>query len=1030
MKLKFKHQPYQFDAVQAIVDCFKGQPRQNSLSYRIDPGRAKQGQTERLELDPGFKNASLSIHENAILENIKTVQKGFNIPLSNALTEFRNASYQPMSATYKPGCDINLDIEMETGTGKTYCYLRTIFELNKQYGWNKFIIIVPSIAIREGVYHSIKNTAEHFAGDYGKKARFFVYNSKNLHEIEEYSTDAGIGIMVINIQAFNATGKDNRRIYEKQDDFQSRRPIDVIASNRPILILDEPQKMGGKATLEALPKFEPLFILRYSATHAVRHNLVYRLDALDAYNQKLVKKIGVRGISVRGLPGNKSYIYLSGIEISRANPIARIEIEVRNANGDIKRKIVKLSNGARLIDESNGLQQYDGFVISDIDARNDTVEFTNGVRLVAGDAINDHSEATIRRIQIRESIEAHFTKERELFARGIKVLSLFFIDEVVKYRDYSFEDAMGEYARVFEDEYIRKRDEILGQLEIDTPEYIQYIKGIDVKRTHKGYFSIDKKTKRDADSEFKGSEKISDDTDAYDLILKDKEKLLGFDEPTRFIFSHSALREGWDNPNVFVIGMLKNPNNNNETTRRQEVGRGLRLCVNQKGDRVDDPATVHDVNVLTVVTSESYAAFVTGLQSELAAIISYRPSKATAEYFVGKVMRHEAGNITITENVARQIYKYLLKNDYVNDDDTISEVYKENKSNGSLEELPSDLATHKDAIFALIDAVFDPSKLPHIGDDRKPKPVRFNKENFDKVEFQELWKRINHKAIYFVNFDEAELVEKCIHALNKGLNVDILRYFVETGIQRDQITDTQLKNSDAFADMSTRAETEKGSAFSNVTYDLLGEVAKATELPRKTIEGILSKIESSIFAQFNQNPESFISQAARIVNEQKSTAFIEHVQYNKVDGSYDVGIFTADKTRQEFTQASELLKKHVYDYVVTDSQVERNFANALEASTEVSVYAKLPRGFKIPTPVGDYNPDWAISFRDGSVKYIYFVAETKGSMSSMTTSILENSKIDYASKFFNAISLPEGEHSVKYARIANYFDLINAVKRD
>jgi type III restriction enzyme len=600
VKLKFKVQPYQTQAVTAVVDCFAGQPMSNGITYRMDPGR--KAQTSAFE--EGFKNADLALTELQVLANIKDVQRRQNLPLSDKLVA-------------SAGCRINLDIEMETGTGKTYCYIKTIFEMNKRYGWSKFIVMVPSIAIREGVHKSLQITADHFTESYGKKARFFIYNSKRLHELESFSSDAGINVMVINIQAFAARGADNRRIYEELDDFQSRKPIDVIASNRPILILDEPQKMEGAATMEALPKFKPLMILRYSATHKTQHNRVHRLDALDAYNQKLVKKIAVRGIQTRGLAGTNAYLYLEGIEISKKAPVARLEIEVKLASGEIKRQLRRLEFRDDLFAESGELDQYrDGFTISQIDARNDTVEFTNGVVLQAGEATGDVSERDIRRIQIRETIKAHLDKEKQLFAQGIKVLSLFFIDEVVKYRDYAQPDEKGEYARVFEEEYELLKAEYLAELAIDNDAYRKHLAGIDAAKTHNGYFSIDKKTNRLKDPSVGARSVDSDDVDAYDLILKDKERLLSFAEPTRFIFSHSALREGWDNPNVFVMCMLKH--SDNTVSRRQEVGRGLRLSVDQNGDRMDNPAVVHDINVLTVVASESYRNFVAGLQKEIA----------------------------------------------------------------------------------------------------------------------------------------------------------------------------------------------------------------------------------------------------------------------------------------------------------------------------------------------------------------------------------------------------------------------------
>lgn len=658
MKLKFKVQPYQTHAVEAVVDCFSGQPMVNGVTYRIDPGLKAQASV----FEDGFKNADIAISDDQVLANIKDVQRRQNLPISNALVS-------------RAGCKFNLDVEMETGTGKTYCYIKTVFELNKRYGWSKFIVMVPSIAIREGVYKSLQITADHFAEIYGKKARFFIYNSKKLNELESFSSDAGINIMVINVQAFAAKSADNRRIYDELDDFQSRKPIDVIAGNRPIVILDEPQKMEGAATMEALPKFKPLMILRYSATHRTQHNRVHRLDALDAYNQKLVKKIAVRGIQTRGLAGTNAYLYLESIEISRKAPIARVELEVRLKSGEIKRLVRRLEFGDDLFVVSGELDQYrDGFTISQIDARNDTVEFTNGLVLRAGDAVGDVAERDIRRIQIRETIKAHFDKEKQLFDQGIKVLSLFFIDEVVRYRDYAQADEKGE----------------------------------------------------------------------------------GF-----------------------------------------------------------------------------------------------------------------------------------------------------------------------------------------------------------------------------------------------------------------ELTDSTTERG--------------GSIHSTVRYDLLGKIGESAELTRRTVAEILSGIQPRVFEQFRDNPEHFISEASRIISEQKATMVIERLAYDGLSDRYDIDIFTANQTGQDFSGASAKLKHHIYDYVITDSDVERRFAGELDASDEVVVYAKLPRGFLIPTPVGDYNPDWAIAFRAGAVKHIYFVAETKGTMSSLKLREIENTKIACARKFFDEIGQRISEDRVKYDVVDSYEALMDLV---
>lgn len=1021
MKLKFKVQPYQTSAVESVVDCFAGQLNTAGLTYRIDPGISKaqkkaaatgqKGFAYEEEQQTGFRNPDLQLTDAQLLTNIHAVQRRQNLPLSDKLVS-------------SAGCKVNLDVEMETGTGKTYCYVKTFFEMNKRYGWTKFIVVVPSIAIREGVLKSLEITAEHFTESYGKKARFFAYNSKQLHHLESFSSDAGINVMVINIQAFNATGKDNRRIYDELDDFQSRKPIDVISSNRPILILDEPQKMEGKKTLEALAKFKPLMILRYSATHKTNHNKIHRLDALDAYNQKLVKKIAVRGIAVKGLAGTNAYLYMESIEISKKAPVARIEMEVRQGGG-IKRIVKRLERGKDLFGESNELDQYRGFVIAQIDANKDTVEFTNGHILSAGDATGDITEMAIRRIQIREAIRAHLEKEQVLFAQGIKVLSLFFIDEVVKYRDYSQADEQGEYARIFEEEYEQLKTEYLGELALDNEAYRKYLAGIHVGRTHNGYFSIDKKGRMvDTLKTAKSEKEQSTDVDAYDLILKKKEQLLSFDEPTRFIFSHSALREGWDNPNVFVMCMLKH--SDNTISRRQEVGRGLRISVNQHGDRMDNPATVHDVNILTVVASESYKDFVGNLQREISDSLSARPRKADEAYFTGKVITTETGTVEITAGLAKQIYKYLLKNDYTDDADQVAEAYHEAKANGTLAALPPELAPHAEQIFGLIDSVFSESQLPDMGDDRKPKTNPLN-ANFEKKEFKALWSRINQKAVYRVEFDSSELIRNSIRTLDKELRVAPLQYTIQSGLQGDEITDAQLRSGDGFVLTNTSVETHNASIHSMVTYDLLGKIAENTQLTRKTIAEVLSGVQTAVFKQFKQNPEHFIAESSRLINEQKATIIIERLSYDNIAETHDIDIFTAGQSKQDFTKASEKLKNHIYDYVITDSKVEREFVKELDTSTEVVVYAKLPRGFLIPTPVGDYNPDWAISFKEGSVKHIYFVAETKGSMSSMELRAIEHTKIECARKFFAEINRKIDPEHVKYDVVTSYGKLMEIV---
>ena len=1034
MKLKFKLQAYQTDAVESVADCFKGQPCAEGVKYRVDPGAEKAEpagyRQQSFPKESSFKNEGIVLTEPQILENIQTVQRRQHLPQSQSLKEFKTVkkdafvvdrAYTEKALNIAP---YHLDVEMETGTGKTYCYIKTVFEMNARFGWTKFIVVTPSIAIREGVCKSLEITAEHFQERYDKKARFFIYNSRQLHNLESFSSDAGINIMVINVQAFNARGKDNRRIYEKLDDFQSRRPIDVIKANRPILILDEPQKMEGAKTLESLEDFNPLFILRYSATHKTQHNRVHRLDALDAYNKKLVKKIAVRGVSVKGLSGANAYLYLESIEVSRRAPVARVEIEVKRSAG-ITRIIRKLNKGDNLYEISGELNQYKGFVITDINAVTDTLEFTNGHQLQAGEATGDVNEITLRRIQIREAIKAHFEKEQLLYRQGIKVLTLFFIDKVAKYRLYTEAgEEGGEYAKIFEEEYTNALNEV--KRDCTHEGYKKHLDGIPANRTHSGYFSIDKKSKRLVDPKMNATEKKrgeASDVNAYDLILKDKERLLSFDEPTRFIFSHSALREGWDNPNVFVICTLKH--SDNTISRRQEVGRGLRIAVNQAGERQDDPATVHQTNVLTVVASESYKDFVTALQKDISESLSERPRTANAEYFTGKSMQTAEGAVEITQDMAEGIEFYLIQNGYVDRKKNIAQKYHDALKDEELAELPEDLQPYKEQVFQLIDSVYSDAKLPQIGDGRKSKPNSLN-SNFKKKEFKELWSRINRKAAYSVHFDSAELVEKSIQALNKKLHVTPLQYTVQRGEQADNISPELVASGESFEMKEISAGYSAHSIHSQVEYDLIGKVAQKVQLTRRTATEILAGLEKSLFALFKTNPEDFISSVAGLIQEQKATVIIEHLSYNAISETHDIDIFTNEQIKQDFGKAGEPLKRHIYDYVITDSRVERTFVRELDASAEVVVYAKLPKGFSIPTPVGNYTPDWAISFREGAVKHVYFVAETKGSMSSLQLREIEETKTECARKFFDEISRKIHPKNVKYG-VVNSFDKLMEV---
>ena len=1029
MKFQFKIQQYQTDAVNSVVNIFAGQPFSDRVSYVRDLGINKKNPYTQISLfnEPGspdddaaigFENARLVLTPGQLLQNIRNMQARNNIKQSETLVSHLGAC--------------SLDVEMETGTGKTYVYIKTIFELNKRYGWSKFIVVVPSIAIREGVYKTFQITQDHFMEHYGKKARFFVYNSQNLTELDNFSASSGINVMIINIQAFNtslkedARSKEARRIYEKLDEFGSRRPIDVIKANRPILILDEPQKMGGDKTQKALANFNPLFCLNYSATHVQHHNLVYVLDAVDAYNKRLVKKIEVKGFEVKNLRGTDRYLFLENIIISpKKPPMAKIELEIKYQKS-INRETRILGVGDDLYVESNEMEQYKGYHISDIDPIRGTVTFTNGVVLSRGEVIGDVSEKDLRRIQIRETIISHFEKEKHLFKLGIKTLSLFFIDEVAKYRKYNEagEEVNSEYGEMFEQEYISVLNDYIT-LE-DTP-YVRYLKSIDPAKTHAGYFSIDKHGRK-VDSPTKRGSDESDDISAYDLILKDKERLLSFEEPVRFIFSHSALREGWDNPNVFQICTLKH-GGASPTQKRQEVGRGLRLCVNQRGERMDVEKcadSVHSINVLTVIASEGYKNFVADLQTGIKEALYERPTKATVEYFTGKTVMVGEKTHVLNMQEARDIYRYLIKNDYIDNNDGITESYRTDLENNRLAPLPESLVPFGEGVHALIQSVFDESVLSRmIENGNKTKiPENALNENFYKKEFQTLWNYINRQYAYTVEFDSRELIEKAIKHINENMYVSQLQYTVTVGRQADELDGNAIALGNSFVRENARTETLKHAATSQIKYDLIGKIAEGTTLTRRTVAAILAGLEKPVFACFKQNPEEFIAKAIRLIKEQKATMIVEHISYDQIEKQYDSSIFTAEKGSSDITKAFRA-KKNIQDYVFTDGiaekSVERRFAEDMDKADEVCVYAKLPKGFAIPTPVGNYSPDWAIAFYEGTVKHIYFIAETKGTMESLNLRPIEQAKIKCARKLFNQLSTSK----VKYHDVDSYQSLLN-----
>lgn len=1039
MKLQFKEQDFQIHAVKAVVDCFEGQPLKTNrftLERAAEIKRkAKQAALGvqaldfTIEEEIGYRNSAIQVSETQILKNIQQVQQQNDLHESQQIERPKGVKL-----------GYNLTIEMETGTGKTYTYIRTMYELHKKYGWSKFIVIVPSIAIREGVFKSFEVTQDHFQETFGHKINPFIYNSGRPQDIENFASDSRISVMIINTQAFNAKGADARRIYQELDQFGTRRPIDIIAQTNPILIIDEPQSVDGAKTLESMQDFNPLFTLRYSATHKVEYNKVYRLDALDAYNKRLVKKIQVKGINLKGTTGTTGYLYLEEISLSTTKPpFAVVEFEKRTATGNITRSRQKLPEGANLYELSGNMPAYKNQTITEINGYLNKIT-VGGEDLYPGDILNDKDEHAFRRVQIRECILSHLKKEKELFSQGIKVLSLFFIDTVEKYRVYDElgEQQLGEYAQIFEEEYDKIKHEFLDLFQKDYNDFLyetdpakvhkgympitfeDYLKRDTASNVHNGYFSIDKKGKTVDPSIKRGSDE-SDDVSAYDLIMKDKERLLSFEEPTRFIFSHSALKEGWDNPNVFQICALKNAESGSLTRRRQEVGRGMRLCVNDHGVRQDFELIgdrVHELNKLTVIASESYEAFAKGLQKEIADTLKDRPQRAEINYFVGKIISNEQGEeMRITEDDAKKIQFKLIVGEVIDEDYKITAKGKELIEQGKIT-LPEKLEPFKDSVCKLLQSIYTGAEFKP-EDERKTIVLTTNK-NFKKKEFQDLWDKINLKTIYEVQFDSDKLIEDAKIKINAQLNISDRLYEVKTGELEDG-TAEQIREGNLVRESERETLKLKTNLYSNTLYDVVGEIEVQTNLTRRTIVEILKKVHQEKFLLIRKNPEEFISKSSKLINEVKASLIINNIVYHKTEERHDSRtVFSNDK---HALRNSEHLKKHVYDFLTSDSKIESDFAKALENSTEVVVYAKLPKSFYVSTPVAKYSPDWAIVFDKEKVRHIYFVAETKGSDSDLDLREIEKLKIHCATEHFKVIAGKE----VTFTKVASYERLMEII---
>ena len=1037
MKIKFKNQEFQSEAVNAVIDVFEGQPYVKSEKYKYELGvlsGIEKKLSEEEDFNIGFRNTNIQLTDIELLQNIHKVQRDKKLDFSKELIK----DYGRCS----------LDISMETGTGKTYVYIKTMFELCKRYGWKKFIIIVPNIAIKEGVLKNLKMTAEHFRYEYKENIKVISYNSNKLYELDDFVSDGNLSVLIINIQAFNkkgknkATNKELSIIHSVRDDFNSRKPIDIIASTNPIIILDEPQRINGEATSDALKDFNPLFAINYSATHAKKNNLIYVLDTVDAYNKKIIKRIEVVGISLSNVSTNNGYVYLKNINIYPDKaPVATVEIEFMQSNGGLIRKTKHISKGSNL-EKISGLAQYNGFIVNEIDGCRNTVSFINGVNLHLGEIHGKIDVLTARKIQIRETISTHFRKEEFNFNNNIKTLSLFFIDEVKNYRIYdeAGNKLLGTYGNIFEQEYKLLRKEFLNDLKEkhgEDYEYYKYLSDIDVKNTHNGYFSIDN-SNREVNGKIDKSTDLSSDISAYELILRNKERLLSLDEHTRFIFSHSALREGWDNPNVFQICTLKDVIYKEKSKFdgcHQEIGRGLRLCVNGEGDRMDYSLLqdrIFDYNTLTIITSERYEKFIDELMSDIKTSLYERTEEIVPSYFVGKNIIGTSRQIT--EKEAMNIIMYLSKNDYIDGNYKVTNKFIEDNENEKLKPFEG-LDYLKETVILLVSkSAADIVLEKNIGSATTKSSNEINPDNFDK--FKDLWEKINDKFVYHVEFNDNDLVEKSVDEINRLLNVPALKYIIEVGSQKEKIDSREVMHGTIFEEKISIKADDVRVVYDTHKYDLIGEIVSIVNLSRKTVGEILRKIDEYTFNLFKVNPDEFISKAGEIILNVKADLITENIdkndknktriKYKKIEGEkFSKDIFEKELYENGNSNVCGPLDKHIKKFLKYDSKVELELAKDMDKSNDIIVYAKLPRAYRIPTPVGYYSPDWAILFDNKNVKHIYLVAESKGSTNMGELRGVERAKIACANLLYSRYN----KTFIKYSVVANFDDLFKAVNK-
>ena len=980
MKIKFEDLEYQDEAIKSITRVFEGQETLVS-NFTVEIASNTQltlGNSSTVELtDLGIAN-NIKVYEEEILQNIQKIQIENGLPQTKELNKN----------------NLNFCIEMETGTGKTYVYLKTIMELNKKYGFKKFIIVVPSIAIKEGTNKALEMTRDNFKSLYDNtNYNYFTYDSQKLEQVRSFATSNNIEIMIINIGAFNKSFKDPEKedranvIHRYNDRLSGYKPIDFISQTRPIVIIDEPQSVDTtEKSKEAISSLNPLFTLRYSATHREKENLMYKLDSIDAYEKKLVKEIEVAGIKA---PENYNGVYIKVVSIKagKAGITAELELDVRQKSG-ISRAVKKVTKGQILEDITKNID-YEGFNVVDISAiEGDTWIDLGKEKLVVGQILGGQNPETVKRLQIRKTIEEHLEKEKRLNPLGIKVLSLFFIDRVSNYRSHDEDGTLvkGKYYKWFEEEYMSL---------IRTGNYTPIGTNIvdienSLEKTHNGYFSGDKKKLKSGEEftiEKDTNGTANSDDDTYSLIMKDKEKLLSFDEPLRFIFSHSALKEGWDNPNVFQICTLNETNS--EIKKRQEIGRGLRICVNQNGERVQG----FEYNTLTVMANESYESFVQGLQNEM--------EKEGGIKF-GIVDNHTFSNIVISidginseylgEEKSKEIYQYLIEKEYIDNKGKVQDKLKTAIKN-NIVEIPEEFKEVKHLIVNKLRKIAGNINIKNA--DNKL-TVKVNKQVLLSDDFKLLWEKVKQKTTFKVEFDIEKLIEKASEDLKNQLYFSDEKYKYYKA--KSELTRGGILKGKESEDSISAEKYDKP-----LIPDILSFLQSETSLTRKTIVNIILK--SNTLKYLERNPQRYCDDAVKILKNTMSNFIVDGIKYEKLENQfYGQELFDTKELNTYLKEGMVESIKSPYNYVVDDSDIEQNMARRLEASSNVKVYAKLPSWFKIDTPLGTYNPDWAVLYEKDGTEKLYLIVETKGTLWSEELRPKESAKIKCGIKHFEAIN--------------------------